>query len=113
MPLTGSPITLTSPELGGARPVTRLSVVDFPHPVGPTTATNSPRSTLMLKLRSAVSDLPEGDRNRRLTLISSIAGEGSRVLMTAPVPLFHGVHEFRRICLGQVDLLSPQVLLEG
>src|SRR5205823_12701530 len=88
MPLTGAPMTLTSPELGGARPVTRLRVVDFPHPVGPTTATNSPRSTVMLKLRSAVSDLPEGDRNRRLTSISSIAGKGSRVGMAGQAPHF-------------------------
>ncbi|WP_412474881.1 hypothetical protein ACK83U_15285 [Rhizobium sp. WW22] len=51
-----------------------MSVVDLPQPVGPTTATNSPRSTVMLKSRSAVSDLPVGDTKRRLTLMSSIAG---------------------------------------
>ena len=74
MPLTGAPMTRTSPALGLASPVTRLSVVDLPQPVGPTTATNSPRSTVMVKSRIAVSDLPVGERKRRLTLISSIAG---------------------------------------
>ena len=42
--------------------MTIVEVVDFPQPVGPTRATNSPRATVMLKSRSVVNDLPSGLR---------------------------------------------------
>src|SRR6478735_2678499 len=88
IPSTGSPNRRTSPLEGRARPVTRFSVVDLPQPVGPTTATNSPRATLMLKSRIAVIDRPSGVRKRRLTLISSIAGLSSGAVadMASPSP---------------------------
>src|SRR5438552_2751913 len=85
MPDTGPPITRTIPALGLKRPVTRLSVVDLPQPVGPTTAANSPRLTVMVKSWSAVSDLPSGERNRRVTLISSIAGAAAEFVMGQPI----------------------------
>src|SRR5450756_1739306 len=73
-PVTELPITRTSPAEGLARPVIRFSVVDLPQPVGPTTATNSPRATVILKSRRAVMDFPSWVTKRRLTLISSMAG---------------------------------------
>jgi len=51
-----------------------LSVVDLPQPVGPTTATNSPRATLMVKSRKATVALPSGEMKRHETLRSSMAG---------------------------------------
>src|SRR5512132_2584520 len=45
MPCSGSPATRTAPDDGLSRPAATLSSVDFPHPVGPTTDTNSPSAT--------------------------------------------------------------------
>ena len=50
MPLTGWPPTDTVPALGRSRPATRVRVVDLPHPDGPTTAQNSPGSTVMVNV---------------------------------------------------------------
>src|SRR6476660_2500603 len=127
IPETGPPITRTIPALGLKRPVTRLSVVDLPQPVGPTTAANSPRLTVIVKSRSAVSDLPSGDRKRRVTLISSIAGAVSDSVMSVayregPVPphsvtgrtcLLGVLDKLGGIGLRQVDFLALQVFLEG
>ena len=52
-PSTSRPATSTVPELAGHKPVTRRISVDFPQPDGPTTATNSARSTESVVLRSA------------------------------------------------------------
>jgi hypothetical protein len=54
MPDTGRPSTSTAPVLARSRPETRLSVVDFPHPVGPTTAQNSPAATVKSRSFRAV-----------------------------------------------------------
>src|SRR5689334_6122512 len=128
MPVTGSPITRTSPLLGRASPATRFNVVDLPHPVGPTTATNSPGATVMSKSRSAVIGLPLGATNRRLTLISSMAGTFGREASGMTVTVGSGgvvcpeecpkaslgiLDEVRGIGLRQVDLLALQILLEG
>ena len=63
MPSTGRPPTLTLPSLGLSRPATRVSVVDLPHPEGPTTAQNRPGSTVMVTSRSAVKAVPPGVRS--------------------------------------------------
>jgi len=47
----------TSPTVGFSKPVIRLSVVDLPQPVGPTTAQNSPRATLNGKIAQRHSSL--------------------------------------------------------
>src|SRR5438105_3677483 len=73
-PRTGSPRTRTSPTLGGSRPEISESVVDFPQPVGTTTAQNSPGQTAMSRSLRAVNDLPAGETNRFVTPCSSIAG---------------------------------------
>jgi hypothetical protein len=41
---TAFPSTSTFPALGATKPATRLSSVDFPHPEGPISDTNSPGS---------------------------------------------------------------------
>src|SRR5690348_17542684 len=99
MPDTGAPITRTSPALGLARPVTRLSVVDLPQPVGPTTQANSPRPTVMVKSRNAVIDLPSGVRKRLVTFSSSMAGldDGAGATGRAPAS----------VCRDMDFLLSP------
>ncbi len=43
-PSMRSPSSQTSPAVGRSSPARRLSSVDFPHPLGPMIATNSPRS---------------------------------------------------------------------
>src|SRR5260221_5613763 len=78
MHLTGWPMPRTWPALAGARPVTRLSVVDLPQPVGPTTQANAPRPTVMLKSCKAVSIWPLGVTKRLVTSINSIAAEADR-----------------------------------
>src|SRR2546430_12355691 len=78
-PRTGSPRTRTSPTLGGSSPEMSDRVVDLPHPVGPTTAQNSPAPTVMSRSRSAVNDLPAGETNRFVTPSSSIAGAWLRL----------------------------------
>lgn len=50
------------------------NVVDLPHPVGPTTAQNSPGATSMLRSRSAVYTPHFGVAKRFVTWESSIAG---------------------------------------
>src|SRR5439155_18375248 len=116
MPWTGAPITRTCPADGAARPVTRFSVVDLPQPVGPTTATNSPRATVMLKFRSAVIDFPSGVMKRRLTLTSSIAGSVERWDMVTPCRRGRSVggqldvlHELGGVAFRQIDRLALDV----
>ncbi|CAB3731579.1 hypothetical protein LMG27174_05851 [Paraburkholderia rhynchosiae] len=64
----------TSPVVGLSSPVIMLSVVDLPQPVGPTTATNSPFATDMLKLRNATVALPSGLIKRYHTERNSMTG---------------------------------------
>src|SRR5690348_16170972 len=75
MPVTGAPITRTSPVVGLSRPVIMLSVVDLPQPVGPTIAMNSPLATDMLKSRNAIVALPSGEMKRHDTELNSMTGD--------------------------------------
>src|SRR5439155_23681553 len=61
------------PSLGRSRPEMSPSVVDLPHPVGPTTATNSPGATVKLTSRNAVYAKPVGVKKRLVTPRNSIA----------------------------------------
>ena len=81
IPSTARPPTLTEPTLGGASPDTSDSVVDLPHPVGPTTAQNWPGSTVKLTSRSAVNTSPVGVRNRLVTSSSTIPTAGGAWLV--------------------------------
>jgi hypothetical protein len=53
-----SPATTISPSVGVSSPATRLSNVDFPHPEGPMTATNSLSSMVTSMPRSARTGAP-------------------------------------------------------
>src|SRR3954469_6291708 len=64
MRVTGSPWTWTVPALAASRPETSDSVVDLPHPVGPTTETNSPAATSRSTSRIAVKPAPSLVWNR-------------------------------------------------
>ena len=86
MPVTGCPPTDTVPSLARSRPATMVSVVDLPHPDGPTTAQNSPGSTVMVTSRRAVNAPPPGVWNRLVTPDSSMrpdAGGGHVVCWIA------------------------------
>src|SRR5262249_36930782 len=50
--LTTSPSIRMSPDVGRSKPATRLSMVDLPHPLGPTSVTNDPSGTSRLMPRS-------------------------------------------------------------
>ena len=56
--LTRSPPMRNSPELISSSPAIMLSVVDFPHPDGPTRMTNSPSA--IVRLRSFTANDPSG-----------------------------------------------------
>ena len=49
---TGSPRSRTVPSSGLSSPAASPSTVDFPHPDGPSSATNSPGFTCIEKSRS-------------------------------------------------------------
>ena len=87
IPSTGFPPTLTVPALGRSSPATIVSVVDLPHPLGPTTAQNFPAPTVISKSRTAVNSDPDGVTNRFVTPLNSIcaacaAGGGVRASST-------------------------------
>src|SRR3954471_9877853 len=71
IPVTGDSATRTVPLVGLSRPDTSDRVVDFPHPVGPTTAQNCPGSTVRFTSLSAVNTEPDGVRNCLVTPSSS------------------------------------------
>src|SRR5580704_6326091 len=96
MPSTGAPITRTSPVVGFSSPVIMLSVVDLPQPVGPTTATNSPLATDMLKSRNAIVALPSGETKRHDTESNSITGASLET--TWFIWYIHGSGRYR--CIG-------------
>lgn len=74
MDFTSVPFTCTRPADGGWSPDTSESVVDLPQPVGPTTATNSPGWTVMVRSRTAVCTEPDPLGNRLVAPVSSISG---------------------------------------
>ena len=72
IPSTGFPPTDTVPALGRSSPETIVSVVDLPHPLGPTTAQNFPGSMVISTSRTAVNSDPEGVAKRFVTPLNSI-----------------------------------------
>ena len=84
IPSTACPPTRTVPALGRSRPATMVSVVDLPHPVGPTMAQNCPAPMVRSTSRKAVNIDPAGVTNRFVTPVRSICAawaavpEGSR-----------------------------------
>ena len=72
IPSTACPPTRTVPALGRSSPATIVSVVDLPHPVGPTTAQNFPGPIVRSTSRRAVNIDPDGVTNRFVTPLNSI-----------------------------------------
>jgi hypothetical protein len=105
MPSTSAPWTATDPSLARSSPDTRVSVVDFPHPLGPTTAQNWPASTVRSTSAIAVKTDPSGVGNRLVTPLSSMAGTRPP-LPSAPMPAIvaagwsrvNGCADISRIC---------------
>jgi hypothetical protein len=85
-PRTGLPSTYTSPLVGCSNPATKVSVVDLPQPVGPTTAQNSPSATVRSMLRKAWYSCPLGVWNALLAPRSSIAARGGGPVAAAAAP---------------------------
>lgn len=81
-PVHGAALDEDAPGGRGSSPETRDRVVDLPHPVGPTTATNSPGPTDMFRSRTAVWT-PPADRNRLVAFSSSMTGPGAARLRLA------------------------------
>ena len=73
LPASDSPAITTSPSSGTSRPATRFSIVDFPHPDGPITATNSPVRTVRSAPRNARTGAVSCS-NVRYTAVTSTAG---------------------------------------
>src|SRR5262249_12960798 len=80
LPASGSPATTISPSLGLSSPATRFSSVDFPHPDGPVTATNSPGAATRSTPRSARTGAPSDSKvlRRRAGLNTSGADATAR-----------------------------------
>src|SRR5581483_9143269 len=85
MPSTGRRPTLTSPALGRSSPATMVSVVDLPHPVGPTTAQNFPGSMTRSTSRNAVNADPDGVTNRFVTPLKSMCANALATLICSSV----------------------------
>ena len=116
LPASESPAMTTSPSSGTSSPATRLSIVDFPHPDGPMTATNSPRRTVRSAPRNARTGAVSCS-NVRYTAVTStalscrggVAGSGSvtveMVSVMSVLPVRSG-WTIRRFA-GAVDRARP------
>src|SRR5262245_26055696 len=124
-PSTGIPLSRIRPSVGRSRPATRLRMVLFPQPDGPTTATNSPARTSRLTRSIAVSaDTPSGALKRLVTPTSSSTdavlsiGGIQRGVDPGELPLQHGDgpwtffarRAFHAVALEHADDLGKIVL---
>src|SRR5258708_34451895 len=82
MPASHVPKPVTAPAEGWSKPAATLSSVVLPHPVGPTTETNSPSPTSSVVSRTAVYRSDESSRELNVHSMCSSARAGS---MTKPV----------------------------
>src|SRR5882762_8488787 len=77
MPESRVPKTVTAPDEGWSNPAATLSSVVLPHPVGPTTETNSPSATRRVVSRTAVYRSDESSRELNVhSMRSSARAEG-------------------------------------
>ncbi len=94
------PPTRTDPPLGRSSPETWASVVDLPHPVGPTMAQNSPGSTVRLTSVIAVNVSPFGVRYRLVSPSISMRAASSATF----VPVRASVGLWSPICIRPLCL---------
>ena len=73
-PVTGTPLTRTTPFEGASRPAVRFSTVLLPQPEGPTIATNSCGLTAKVMSSIAATSPPPLTGKLRDTLANSRAG---------------------------------------
>src|SRR6267143_5193804 len=76
MPESRVPKTVTAPDEGWSKPAATLSSVVLPHPVGPTTETNSPSATRRVVSRTAVYRSDESPRELNVHSMCSSARAG-------------------------------------
>ena len=86
IPSTACPPTRTVPALGRSSPATIVSVVDLPHPLGPTTAQNFPAPMAISTSRNAVNIVPDGVTKRFVTPVSSIGAGRTAAALLSRVP---------------------------
>src|SRR5271165_2978841 len=82
-PFAGRPSTSTSPDVGLRKPMARLSKVDLPQPLGPTTATIS-------------SSLQENDTSRSTSIAPRRPGNEKLILRNSSIVAFSFKHDLFR-----------------
>src|SRR6266850_1148680 len=117
MPASRVPKTVTAPAEGWSKPAATLSSVVLPHPVGPTTETNSPSATRRVVSRTAVYRSDESSRELKVHSMCSSARAGGMIgeVYRAGSTVFHirPFHELVRIRELQFDFLCLHFGVEG
>src|SRR5258708_3275681 len=117
MPASGVPKTVTAPAEGWSKPAATLSSVVLPHPVGPTTETNSPSPTRSVVSRTAVYRSDESSRELNVHSMRSSARAGGMIgavyRVGSAVFRIRPFHELVRIGELELDLLCLHFGVEG
>src|SRR5258705_52111 len=117
MPSSRVPKTVTAPAEGWSNPAATLSSVVLPHPVGPTTETNSPSPTSNVVSRTAVYRSDESSRELNVHSMCSSARAGSmiRAVYRAGSTVFRirPFHELVRIGELEFDFACLHFGVEG
>src|SRR5260221_4069735 len=117
MPASRVPKTVTAPAEGWSKPAATLSSVVLPHPVGPTTETNSPSPTRSVVSRTAVYRSDESSRELNVHSMCSSARAGSmiRAVYRAGSTVFRirPFHELVRIGELEFDFACLHFGVEG
>src|SRR6266571_6635827 len=117
MPASRIPKTVTVPAVGWSNPAATLSSVVLPHPVGPTTETNSPSPMSSVASRTAVYRSDESSRELNVHSMCSSARAGSmiRAVYRAGSTVFRirPFHELVRIGELEFDFACLHFGIEG
>src|SRR2546422_9071428 len=117
MPASRVPKTVTAPAEGWSNPAATLSSVVLPHPVGPTTETNSPSATRSVVSRTAVYRSDESPRELNVHSMCSSARAGGMMREVyrsgSTVLHIHPLHELVRIGELEFDFLCLHFGVEG
>src|SRR6266496_4289019 len=117
MPASRIPKTVTVPAVGWSKPAATLSSVVLPHPVGPTTETNSPPPTRSVVSRTAVyrSNVSSRESNVHSMCSSARAGDMIGEVYRAGLTVFRirPFHELVRVGELEFDFLCLHLGIEG
>src|SRR5256885_2216794 len=117
MPASRVPKIVTAPAEGWSKPAATLSSVVLPHPVGPTTETNSPSPTSKVVSRTAVYRSDESPRELNVHSMCSSARAGGmmREVYRSGSTVLHirPLHELVRIGELEFDFLCLHFGVEG